>query len=468
MSAIDPSRLGSPGWYFQELLKKLNDKQSRLDTLSNYLEGNAPLPEGARGLKEAYRSFQRKARTNFAEIVVEAVQERMTPAGFTVTDGEDEIDKLADRIWSVNELGVFSGDVHGDMLGLSEGYVIVGAPDASGIPVVTREDPRQMAVMTDPLRPQRVIAALKTYSDEARQKNFAYLYLPGRVLIATAPYSVTSINSAYQWDESLWVNGGLLPTSTATRLSDDMPVVRFGNRRDKGEFETHTDILDRINFMVLQRLVITAMQAFRQRAIKDTQNMLPEAEMSVDGEGNEIEVPIDYGAIFRPGPGNLWILPEGVDLWESQPTDFQSVLLGTKDDVAHLAAVTRTPMFMLMPQGENQSAEGAAAAREGLVLKAAERIKRATYGWNQVMQLALKFAGAGVVNVETQWLPPNLLTLSERADAASKSTDIPWSTKMRTIWQYSPAEVERMEAERIGDIMNSTLGQEITGANAPA
>lgn len=435
-----------PGWYFKKLSDALIAKQARLDGLKRYIEGDAPLPEGAQAMREAYREFQRKSRTNFAEIVVEAVQERMTPNGFVVGD-DDALDAQARLIWTVNEMDTQAADVHNDMLGLSEGFVMVGPPDADGVPIITRENPAQVATMQDPLRPNKVIAALKTYTDEVQDKDFAYLYLPGYVFIASRPARGTAHYGEYDWDYDLWVNDGRLPVAGV------MPIVRFPNRRGLGEFETHTDIIDRINYMLLQRLVITAMQAFRQRAIKGD---LPE----LDDEGKEI----DYNDVFRPGSGALWQLPEGVDLWESQVTDIQQILNAVKDDVRDLAAVTRTPMGMLLPGGENQSAEGAAFAREGLVFKTRDRIKRASYGWNQVMSLALRFAGSPVDNIETLWLHPERLSLAERADAAVKLKDVvPRHTLWTDILQFGPEKAERMENEMLADILATGLMQPTTG-----
>jgi hypothetical protein len=195
------------------------------------------------------------------------------------------------------------------------------------------------------------------------------------------------------------------------------------------------------------------MQAFRQRAIKGD---LPETDE--DGK------PIDYGAIFKPGPGALWQLPEDVDLWESSQTDIQPLLTAVKDDIRDLAAVTRTPMAMLLPDSANQSAEGASFAREGLVFKTMDRMKRASYAWNQVMQLALLFAGVGLErDIEVLWLPADRPSLAERADASSKAGDLPFGTKLRKIWGFSETEAERIEQERMADVLNLALAAPMTG-----
>ena len=439
---LDTKTPGSPGWWLDTLATRLGKRRNeRLEVLKQYIDGDAPLPESAEGLRSAYRAFQKKARTNFASLVVEAVQERMVPSGFRV-GADSELEEWASLVWSINELDAHSADVHADMLSFGDSYVIVGAPDEDGIPVITRESPEYVITAQDKLRPNRVEAALKQFYHEVDGMHYAYLYLPGRVYVAgkRAADGASDYSGSYGYE---WIRYDKLPF-------DVVPVVRFSNRGELGEFEIHTDILDRINYMILQRLVIAALQAFRQRAIKGE---LPE----VDAEGEAI----DYSEVFRPGPGALWQLPEDIELWESGETNLQPLLTAVKDDIRDLAAVTRTPMSMLLPEGANQSAEGAAFAREGLVFKTRDRIRRATYGWNTVMQLSMLFAGRGEQrDIQTLWLPPEMLSLSERADATTKlSNIIPFRTLMTDVMQFPPEKAERLENERLADVLAMSLGQ---------
>jgi hypothetical protein len=408
-------------------------RQGRLSRLRAYMDGNAPLPEGAAGCRDAYQRFQRKARTNFGELIVDATAERMTVAGFRVGSSESD-DDLARTIWKRWRGAVGSMDVHRDMLGLSAGYVMV-QPGRSGA-LITYERPEQAITDADPLDPNTVRAGLKVYRDTAEGFDRAFLHLPGAVYLFGREFGRVD----EMIEIPLSVSGGWEPVGERATGLDFVSIYPFHNRDGQGEFETHTDVLDRINFDVLQRLVITAMQAYRQRAIKGD---LP----LEDDKGNEI----DYGEMFKPGPGSLWQLPEGAELWESQTADLTPILAACKDDIEHLAAVTRTPMAALMPEGANQSAQGADYAREGLIFKAQDRINRAGPVWDAVMGAALAIetgAASPVDDVETQWLPPERRTLAEKADAANKATDLPWRDRMTNIWQFSADQVDRMEVNR--------------------
>lgn len=444
---------GTPDWWLYTLVDELCSRRNILSLLKAYMAGQAPLPEGAEDVREAYRKFQKLARYNLAETIVEAVSERMVATSIRV-GADDSADKSAQSVWDENELDLYAPDVHADMLALGSGYVIVGPPDEySNEPVVTREDPELVVTAHDPKRPQRVVAALKMYHDPVLNKDFAHLYLPGFVYNywrnaedRDRPLAASPEVSAAGWNFDA-ASSGALPEG----MEDVVPVVRFQNRRGVGEFETHLDLLDRINYMTLQRLVIAAMQAYRQRAIKGDMD-------GTDEQGNDL----DFGALFRPGAGALWYLPEGVELWESQTSDITPLVDATKSDIRDLAAATRTPLSMLIPESVNQSAEGAAAAKEGLVLKTMDRLKRVDMGWDQVLELAFRFKGEKRSRTEFHiaWMSPDRLTLNERADAASKTgTDWPWRSKMTEIWGVDPDLVDRMETERSQEMLMSQLMQ---------
>ena len=439
---IDVDQPQSDGWWLHQLARRLEQRnKDRLDRLDRYHRGDPPLPEGSENMRTAYRAFQRKARVNFAELIAEAPRERMTPAGF-VPAGDDvgEADEKAQSFWDDNDLAVESADVHESMLALGDSYVIVGPPDGTGSPVITGEDPRQVITAHDPARPRQVRAAVKLYHDTDTQTDTAYLYLPGRVRVATRKVRRLGTDPKVRWAPASWSwdedRSGSLDV-------DRVPVVRFRNRRGVGEFESHVDALDRINHMILQRMVIATFQAFKQRAAKN-------APLK-DPHGNDI----DYEKIFTADPGAIWALPEGMDMWESGQVDLTPLLSSVRDDLKDLAAATRTPLAFLTPDAAAQSAEGASFQREGLVFKTEDRITRATSGWLDVMSLAFETIGdpdrARRGALTMLWRPVERFSLAERADAASKAGDVPWQTRMTTIWQYTPAEVKRMATERAQD-----------------
>lgn len=428
----------SDGWWLRKLADKLAARRDRLHLLNERYEGRPPLPKGAEAAEEAYRAFQEKARTNYAELISESVRERMQIGGFrtAATEGRrGEADNEARRIAEHNGLEVEAADVHESMLAMGDGYVIVGMDNDEGTARITGEDPRQVVTIHDPVQQRRVRAALKMFHDPDLERDFAYLYLPGRVRKAQKASKRQGRRfNPQQWD---WVDEG------AALPHNRVPVVRFRNKRGVGEFEPHTDLLDRINHMLLTRMVIATFQAFRQMAVKG----LPET----DEHGN----PIDWAEMFVRDPGAFWQVPQDVEFWESGQVDLTPILSSVKDDVRDLAAVSRTPMSQLAPDNANQSAEGAAFQREGLVFKTEDRIARASQAWKDVMSLAFAAEGdeqrADRSGIEVLWQAPERRSLAERADAGQKATDLPWRVKMEHIWDFTPKQVDDMEAARAQD-----------------
>lgn len=445
-------------------------RQRRLQRLHDYRSGNAPLPAGADNAREAFRDFQSKARSNFGELVVSAVSERMTPIGFrTAVDFDETGDAAVGDLWEQAGLDVECSNVHDLMLTMSEAYVTVGPMDAeTGAPLILGEDPRWMVGEPDPAKPSRLRAALKVLHDDAAGEDRSYLFLPADPTVgrqtaelwvarrktsavdprrASGPPLVFSPQS-YEWDMD---RSGPL---NHTRI----PVVLFSNKDRLGEFEAHTDIIDRINHQILQRMVIATMQAFRQRAVSG----LP----LIDEETGE---EIDYRGVFTADPAALWQLPETAKMWESQQVDLRPILEAVKDDVTHLAAVTRTPMATLMPDGANQSAEGASFAREGLVFKTRDRMTRTSNPWAQVMSLALLAAGkndrADLAKLRTIWASPEHLSLAERGSAAAQLAPIlPRRSLYIEVLGLTPADADRAINELADERLQAQLEQQAAAA----
>jgi hypothetical protein len=455
----DSDRPYSPGWYFRQLFNELADRnrRERLEALNNYMIGEAPLPRGAEKAREAYEAFMRMARSNFAHLVVSALAERLRITGFRSAAEADETgDPEIGSLWQRAGMNVISADVHKATLGLSEAYVIVGDVDEdTDAAVVTYEDPRWIVGMPDPDNDRRLIAALKIKYDPAFNVDRIYLYLAGKIFAPGAAAQIWVAErgamgrmgplAGFDYREWNWV-----PARSGALRHDRCPVVRFDNADKMGEFEAHTDLLDRINHQILQRMTISVMQAFRQRAVKGLPTVYPKGHPKENEE-------IDYGDVFIADPAAVWHLPPGAEMWESASIDLMPLLAAVKDDVQHLCVVTKTPLYYMLPAGENQSAEGAVSQRESLVFKAKDRIDRFIPKWIDVVALMLLQAGATnrqeLARLAPIFASPEMLSLAERADAASKAQDIPWRSRMQLIWGFDPDTVDRMQTERMDELV---------------
>lgn len=448
------------GWWMHRLARKLYDakRAKRLDDLDARWRGEPPLPEGASSWRPAFRAFQKQSRLNLAALLVESCRNRMTPRGVrTSADGDTTGDSEAWRIWQRAYMPLVEPEVHRLMLRFGESFALTSPVDPdTKVPVVTAEDPRYVVSEQDPLQPWRTVAGLKIYRDSISGEDVALLYRPGRLDVAVRPFDRPDLlvedprpsrfSADWEWSAE---RSKILPPGM-------MPLVRFENHEGVAEFERHVDLLDRINAEILRLMVITQLQAFRQRGMQG----LP---MKGD-DGKDI----DWTGMFEADPGSLWAIPPDVEVWESQTVDITPILVGVRDALRQLAAVTATTMTTLDPSGENQSAEGAANSKEGQTFKVLDRITLATPRWSTVMRNNFLWMAeaaadeaareealrrADLDGISLIWDKPDKPSLSERASAATQAAaaGVPWRTIMIEIMDFSPDQVDRMEIEREDD-----------------
>lgn len=433
----------TPAEWLPILAKRLDARQKRIAKNRAYANGNAPLPEMGQNTRDSWKAFQNKARTNYGGLTCESLGGRMVPNGVRVgTSTTSDAVLAARRVWRDNRLDVVFGDAIANMLTTSVGYLVTGVRD--GRPIITSELPEQIITAPDPTQPWRARAALKAWRDPDDGKDYALVWLPGvRQLFSRKS---TNANGTPQPQ----VDGDWEEDGPAERHAGGVPVYVLENKGGVAEFEPHIDVIDRANLGKLQRLVVTAMQAFKQRAIKGG---LP----THDDDGNEI----DWAKVFDPAPGALWDLPEGIDVWESAETDIRPLLEGEKTDARDFAAVTLTPLSVFIPSGENQSAEGAQNANKGEIQKAKNRIARATAPMEGSLLEALRVLGVDDgETIELLWEPPEHISFGEKTLAAKQAKEAGMSARWikQNIMGMSPDEIDQDESNATSDaLLTATL-----------
>ncbi len=441
-----------------------------LDMLWNRLLGDAPVPRINERYADATREFMRLARVNYAAMVVGGVQDRVSLLGArsAAPTGDDaDGDETVRAFMDAN--GSFFADALTYAFTMGSGAVMLDLPSGgSPTAVATAEDPRQVAWVTDPRNPNRVVAAVKLYRDDLLGADVAHLLLsPTPGAVKGEPDSLYRVQVGYrngrpwsgarfagnewEWDAA---RSGPLPESVQ---DFGLPFVPLVNRFGMGEFEGCIDLLDRIYNDIIDRLWTQKFQAFMQRAVS---GKLPRK----DEKGNLI----DYDSIFSSDPAALWIMPEGAEMWEGKQADLNAMLAAAKADLLELSAVTSTPMFMFTPDATGQSAEGADVAREGSVNKARDRISRLDPAAVRVARLALAYSNRADVargEIASIWAPTREYSLAQRATAAAAGANsgVPWRSRMADLWQFPPKDVARMERERAQDLLYADTGA--TGGN---
>jgi hypothetical protein len=346
--------------------------------------------------------------------------------------------------------------IHRAALIMSRAYAIVGEdPDRPGQPLVTAEDPRQVIHESSPTNRRTVLAAMKTWRDDVADAQLAVVYLPDSVHYFRTVRSVSAdATSDVVWGAGSWEIDASdeFPGGVGRNPFDGtVPVVPFVNRpaidgSGIGEFEDCADILDRINTSILDRMVTAAAQAYRQRYATGV--------ATEDEEGNAT-------GEFDPGADLMWVVEdEKAKFGEFNVTDLTPMIKAIESDVAYLGAISRTPPSYLLAAIVNASGDALSAAEVGLVSKVRERSVEFGNSWETVYRLMAQVSGTKVdADAAVLWMDPQFRSLSELAGANVQlmTAGVPWRTRM-TALNYSPAEIDRMDAERVADaLLSATL-----------
>ena len=451
---------GSPDWWLGRLIHRLMDRQTRFDLLEAYVTGKHPVPEGDQRYVKTLREMQRRARTNYYGLITKTPPERMHIRGFRFGDSASEADAEARRIWSANNMDYQAPIVHNTASAFGVAYVMISPPEAdnspwsTGLPVITVEDPRTTIVEADPANMMRSRAGLRMWVDDIMGKIMVLLYLPGGVYqyIGPAAKDVTNLDRPQLTQRLLSSpqSGGLALVDSFENPLGAVPIVQMDwipTTADIGfaEAEDVMDIQDRINSQILERTIITKMQAYKQRWVTGAA-----VKKNKDGSAKPP---------FEPGADILWVTDNpDVKFGEFDQVDIAQLLEAVRDDVGDMAAITKTPAHYLMNRMANVSGDTLTQAEAGLVSKTKQRMIAVGWGWERVMRLCFAYQGdsrATEVDVEVMWAHPQLHSRAELADAFGKevASGLPVAIAAERLGlepdqiSFVVAEVERKERE---------------------
>lgn len=444
----------TPQEWLPVLAKRMDERAPLIAKRRRYANGDADLPEMGRNTRASWEAFQRKARTNYGGLAAESLANRVQAMTVTIGDGADVVaTAAARRVWRDNRMVVQVADAVWDAVTCGVGYLVLGQDEGGA--VITHEPPETLYAAPDPTRPWRARAMLKAWRDPDDGMDYAVVWAPGAMQSFFRESAVNGV--VLRGAQGSWSAGPVVP------YAGSVPVAILEGRDPRGIIEPHYDVIDRINLGKLQRLVITAMQAYRQRALKVAPGSpgVPEA----DEDGN----PIDWEKVFAPAPGALWDLPEGVDVWESQPSDIRPLLDGEKEDARAFAAVTQTPVSVFTPDGSNQTAEGASQATDGQKARARDLIARSRPAIEGLLVRALAVEGVevGDQTVEVLFESPEHVSMTEKYAAAAQAKAAGLSLRMiqRQILSWSPEQIDADAADRAAEQLSAAT---LIAATQPA
>jgi hypothetical protein len=429
--------------------------------LKSYRDGDALLPDNAWdvGTRESYRRFLRRARLHTVETLRDARTDRQGVVGFrTGADGDELGDTAAWDNWTVNRMGIQSRQFFNDTGDYGRSYILE-IPTPSGMVWNIRNEWTTISE-PDNLRPWLTQAAISVGFDAILGAEMVTLFRPGYYRMAWRRTTVPTLpQDGTEWSvDSDWTWAG---DRVATPWTADALIVQNRTPDGYGIYEKHLDTVDRINEITVNAISLIVMQSFRQRGVKgDLPTHYPEGHPNAGQE-------IDYEELFKAGPAALWMLPSGVDIWESQIGDVTPIYNARKEEMKTLSSLTRTPQDIFDGESQNQSALGAQTSREPLFYAVKAMNEQADIALAQAQALTFAYQGdsirADASKIETIFQKIVPATMAEKAEAAPKfkaggATQRYIDTE---VFEMSPQEQRRAEGDRVDEAFTNALAETV-------
>lgn len=430
------------------LHRLLVERNAVAEKLQRYYRGAHPMPYVHKKASEAYRELMAQAKSNFPQLIVDSLNDRLTVEGFRLED--DTADKEAWQVWQENNLDVFAPMIHNQAL--VTGYSYASVMDR----IIKGESAFEVMHESDPGNVYAVRVALKVWPNRFDKKWYGRYWRDGVFVRLEAPLeAATMVDESRKALPSYQLPGPEKWMLTEQTAMESSPFIPFVNRPDLdgwgwGEYEDVIAIIDRINTISAQMLLAGELGAFKAKWATGI-------DIATDDEGNEVEP-------FRVALDRLFVSEnEQARFGTFDATDLGQYREALTQAITHLAAITRTPPFMLLGNLTNLSAEALKATESGLVKKALQRQVSFGESWEQVVRVALGRPEAS--DAETIWRDPENVSESQHVDALSKlyAMGLPQEAVWEA-WGASPQQIERFKRMRSDDIMQRVMLQSASSA----
>jgi len=439
---------GSADWWLFQGILAIEGKQRDHAVRLAYVDGDHPLPNGDPRYVKALRDFQEKAKTNYIELATYAILPRLElkgfrfgrPGGDADGDGEEKpaeatppanatatqtaapkpkpgrkglADVDARKSWMANDMDFQMERFLKDAATFGESYLLVSPPEEdSDEPVLTVEDPRVCHVFADPIRPTRSLASVRLWRDIYLGRTIAVVDTGDSIHIYYGPANSETVSASVAL-----VNGGFQSVEVLDNELGEVSLVRCQWRPDgKSEAEGIFSIQDRINLTILDRLVITKSQAYRQRWMTGGQ---------IAQTGKKGKSGVDQKPPFDPGADTLWHVPApDAKFGDFDQVDINQILSAVRDDVIDAATIQQMPAHYLMGRLANISGDTLTQAESGFVMRIKARMRSVGWTLEKAMRLVFKLKGqeakAKELDAEVIWGDPEVRSLAEKSDAVMK------------------------------------------------
>jgi hypothetical protein len=441
----------------------LERRRLGLEHYADYYAGHQRLLYMSEKWRRAFGGLFTEFRDNWCQLVVDAVEERLSVEGFRFGDQAGDMDAWG--IWQRNGLDADSQLAHTAALIYGVSYAIVWADD-DGQAKVWVESPEQTIVSYAPGDRRKRAAGLKRWAGDENTV-FANLYMPD-----------------YVWKFQARVGGGGRLAAPASWLPREepgepwplpnplgvVPIVPLVNRphlfqvrhpnEGASEIAQVIPIQDAINKLLLDMIVASEFGAYRQRWVTGM-------DIPTDpATGQPVEP-------FKSAVDRLWMAEDpAVKFGEFNQTDLGPYTKAVEMLVQHIASQTRTPPHYFYLSGQFPSGESIKSAETGLVAKARRKMRHLSEAWEEVIRLCFAVehdARALYQLAETIWADPESRTEGEHIDALLKKKSL--GVPVQQLWEdagYSPQQIARFPGMLAESALLLELGQPTPPMPTPA
>lgn len=435
----------------------LRNGDSRM--LERYYQGVPPMTWSTQKADATYRRLLAQARSNFALLIIDSVNDRLKVEGFRLDEAAAD-DFVWTNVWQANNLDIFAPMTHQQALVTGLSYASVW-PDEKVTARVRGESCFEVFHEVDPADPLTVLRAVKIWPDVLRKTWFCRLFEQDKVTFMSAPMNFNPLPAevpGLDQAPSLWE----VDEEVDNPFDGIVPIVPFLNRPQLdgtgvSEIGDMLDVLDRINTLTADMLLVAELAAFRIRWATGL-------DIPVDANGNRVEP-------FNVALDRLWVSESPETTFGSfDPTPLEGYGAAVDQAIQQAAAISRTPPFLLLGKITNLSAEALQGTTQGLVEKVKHRMLTFGQSWETVVKLALMAWNdprQNLVDVETIWADPSSVSESAKVDALTKMVSI--GLPVRAAWERwgaSPQEIARWEQQKADELWDKMLAAQ--AANPPA
>jgi hypothetical protein len=490
----EDEELGGDAWVMTRLAKQLGARIPLMCEEQVLYDGRedvhvSAIPQGVSKTSYAiYKRYTSLARVNLARPIVDAVTDRQRPNGMRLTSGNTEGENAVDDAYEACRMMLKINRAKRDVALHSRAYFLVA--DGMGTDRVAYVSPFNCLVSEnedsgiiysyDEANSVERVTLLRLIRNEKGEVSDIYTRVAkrensSRSLVDESDDDTVKV-IADSWDTDqpkTWVPGTNWEWEAAADHDygyavkvGSLPLISVQSPDGKSQLSPHIGALLRINQGVFDRMCIITMQAFRQRAIKGIKNTVYKDNdpQVINGQAKAGDQ-IDFSSLFAMGPAALWMLPDGAEVWESQQTDFSSLLNAESRDIKDLAAASNTPLDILSPDVAG-SAEGASLKREGITFKVEQLNQMASESIVRTMKMVLVLNGSSDAvdsRYEMQWLDPVPRDWLKISQAAMNFKDV---LPPKTIWKkvVGLSSSEMQEAEQ--DLADTSFLQALSDQSA--